>query len=99
MSDDDEEKIAYLVCGRVADMHGDSIATGSIQMICGTCRELIWVSPASMDAVAQYTERRYLCIPCAIPKIKPDSKFVMTAKQQMEFLRYVSQNQSYGEFD
>lgn len=96
-----EDKTCYLVCGRVSDLHEASIARGSTQKLCCECKELIWTSPASEATVAKYEEHRYICIPCALAKMKPDDKVLISQAQRREmmdhFRRQANQNQSYGE--
>ncbi len=80
----DDEDRAYIVCMPVAA--GPAIA-GSTQRNCSTCSEPIWVSPATLRSVAQFPDRQFVCIQCAMKLDDFEESLQAPTPEQMEELR------------
>jgi hypothetical protein len=79
--DDDR---AFVVCMPVA--MGPAIA-GSTQRNCSQCSEPIWVSPATLRSVTPFTDRRFVCIHCALKFADFQESLQAPTEAQMEELR------------
>jgi len=80
-ADDDR---AYIVCMPVST--GPAIA-GSTQRNCSACSEPIWVSPATLRSVAQFPDRQFVCIQCAMKLDDFEEALQAPTPEQMEELR------------
>lgn len=96
---DPDDKTAYIVCTRVSDLHPDNVVADSVQMVCCSCQELILVAQSSLETAGQYEKQKYICMPCALPKMKPTDTIKISAAQKIEMLKHFSRNQYYDDFD
>jgi hypothetical protein len=65
---------------------GPAIA-GSTQRNCSACSEPIWVSPATLQSVASFPDRQFVCIQCAMKLDDFEEALQAPTPEQMEELR------------
>jgi hypothetical protein len=82
-ADKDDDR-AYIVCMPVAT--GAAIP-GSSQRNCSRCAEPIWVSPGTLKSVAQFPDRQFICVQCALKFADFEEALQAPTAEQMEELR------------
>ena len=80
----EDEDRAFIVCMPVST--GPAIV-GSTQRNCSACSEPIWVSPATLRSVAQFPDRQFICIECALKRDDFEESLQAPTPEQMEELR------------